>query len=556
MAMEELDLEQLPLGATDFELLRKDGKIYVDKTDLLYKISRISDQPVFLSRPRRMGKSLLISAFECLFQQKMDLFAGMKIADLWKDNRDYRVMHLDFSSKAKRTAKGFRHSLCKFFDSWARAQGLEDYDPEDSDEPSDKFDAIADEMDKRELVLLIDEYDSPLVYSMDNIKKFESVKSVISDLFLNFKANSNKLRFFFITGVSKFTNINLFSDFNTFIDISQKPEYGNLLGFTSAELETYFKPFIARAASLRGVTYQETLEKIKDYYEGFCFERSASTGVHNPWSVLNFLANVSPVEGFLPYWTNTASLSSYVQEYFKPLSSRKDSKRYCLSLPTLEKNMRDTVMMPISMLERAYPVNKMPPTLMMLQSGFLTIKGVSGEQAIIGVPNKEIFKFLSSLALDHFYTSELLPDELTAISSEASSECIMNAASSGEPEEFANIFNTVVKAFTYDTVLFEKVSNLRELLYTHFMFMRFRCNSQIMNDKERSDIAVEIGNARFIFGFRIQREGQNANEMLKDVASTMIGRNYVNLVPEMKISRYAVVFSQENKCVARIRRVD
>ena len=290
-----VDLTKLPLSVTSFERFVTKSKIYVDKTDIIASIAKY-DNPLFLSRPRRFGKSTLVSTFHELFANGLEKFQGLKIVtdDLWHD-KTYKVIHLDFSGiKNDSDAASFLNKLSQLLLS---AFSLADINfTLNKEDPISMFRNSVQVMDNGSLVLLIDEYDAPLTEVMSDKNNFDLKQGILSEFFATVKMLSNKFRFIFITGVTRFSNTSIFSAFNNIEDISFDSDYGDVVGYTQEELELYFHDYLNNAVEVINndlgeikYTYESLLDDLKLNYDGYSFDKRCKYHIYNPWSILNFL---------------------------------------------------------------------------------------------------------------------------------------------------------------------------------------------------------------------------------------------------------------------------
>ena len=400
-----MDLSRLPNSVKDFEKLITEGRIYVDKTDLIYSLAINNSQPIFLSRPRRFGKSLLVSTFECLFKQKQELFKGLKIENLWKDQNTYKVLHLDFSSMATSSLEAFLKAFNNALDVFIHENNVELIrDPDNI--PSEKFNSICDVLEKNNLVLLIDEYDSPLTSFMDDDKKFEAVRNILSDFYKAVKANSEKLRFLFITGVTRYSNTSIFSAFNDLYDISLNSNYGSLLGYTDTEIDTYFGDYLKEFALQLNTSYEDVKTNLKENYDGYCFEETASVHVYNTWSVISFINGFNKDSlPYKPYWSTSGAYSSLVMNFIKDISNLNQVKQHSFNLLQNLNSLDNGIVLRFEQLNKASNPIKMDPRVLMYQAGYLTIKESLPGGAKFGIPNLELQKYLYT----NFYENELQP---------------------------------------------------------------------------------------------------------------------------------------------------
>lgn len=299
-------VKPLRLGRSDFSALRLRNCIYVDKTDFLCALCE-NDDKVLLVRPRRFGKSLLVS----LFRYGLREFQGLKIEKTWTDCT-YNVVRLDFS-----LAKDFS-SLEQFLaqfngmlaDAVAEAGLVIESAPGDL---VGSFQMLLSRQPQSSLVLLIDEYDAPLTAHLDNLELFEAVQQQLSRFYAAVKSREGCLRFFFMTGISKFANTSIFSSFNNLLDISLNPLYGTILGYTEEEILEHFEPYLEKAQEELHLSRQECLCALREHYDGFSLDVRAQSRVYCPWSVLNLFK--FPSLGFQNYWYASGGRPTVLMKY-------------------------------------------------------------------------------------------------------------------------------------------------------------------------------------------------------------------------------------------------
>ena len=280
--MHKTDDRPLPLGRSTFTTLRAEKSIYVDKTDLIFKLCRFGSK-IFLSRPRRFGKSLLVSTFESLFKYGLRDFSGLNIEKLWLD-KTYKVVRLDFSEVIDfKSVIEFKDQFLQYIAFLFKKSAGYDGDPNLLE-----FSNWLSNQPSNSIVLLIDEYDAPLTACLDQPDLFSDVQTLMNQFFLKLKSHEGCLRFFFMTGITKFANTGIFSGFNNLNDISLSPEYGTLLGYTETEIKRDFSFYIQQAANLLDCSEEDVMMQLRKHYDGFCFDEDASSHVYCPWSVLKF----------------------------------------------------------------------------------------------------------------------------------------------------------------------------------------------------------------------------------------------------------------------------
>lgn len=369
--------------ATDtynFEQLITDGITYVDKTGVLYPlVNRSIGKQFFLSRPRRFGKSLLVSTFKSLFEGRRDLFKGLVIDSLDFEWKKYPLLHLDMGSMQRPTVGEFEHMLCRMLD---RIAAENEVSISDDSIPSEKFislcDALAAKSPHGQFVLLVDEYDKPLLGSL-NTPEVVKFRDALKSFYSVIKTKEALQRFTFITGISKFSKVSIFSDLNNLIDISMSADFATLLGYTHDEVKRFFPDWIANLAKTLDVSEDEAFDEIVSWYDGYKFHHSAKPVV-NPVSLGLCLRN----REFRTYWSSTA-VPTFLVDLLKkhPIN---------LQLADIDE---DTL--------EAYEPTALNPVTLLFQTGYLTIAGFRQRGAqrtyTLDFPNMEVRNsFNSSLA--------------------------------------------------------------------------------------------------------------------------------------------------------------
>ena len=299
-----VDITKLPKAKSGFEELRSQNQIYVDHTDLIYEFAYL-DGPNFLSRPRRFGKSLLISTLESLFSHGTKFFKGLKIEKLWEERElgnTYKVIRLDFSSLIFSDKNEFNFRLCERLKDIILTQKIKVREILLTDDAGTiLYKIVTDNPGK--VVLLIDEYDYPLTHSLDDKDLFEEYRKYIQGFFGAIKSETSKMRFIFITGVGRFAKTSVFSQLNNLRDLGLEAKFAPLLGYTEADMHQYFDEYVENAANFLNLSKEECYAQIKSHYDGYRFHVNNETLLHNPWSVLNFLS--APENGFKNFWYET-----------------------------------------------------------------------------------------------------------------------------------------------------------------------------------------------------------------------------------------------------------
>ena len=366
-----------PIGIQNFEDLRRNGYKYVDKTNFVYKLAD-EGKYYFLSRPRRFGKSLFLSTLEAYFQGKKELFDGLAISDLETEWKKYPIFHIDLNTANFREKDSLYNVLNDYLTGWEEKYGTR----ESEATLTLRFKGViarAAEKEGRGVVILIDEYDKPILQTLRDPELQAEHRAQLKAFYSVLKTQDRYIKFAFLTGVTKFGKISVFSDLNL-IDISMDYRYVNICGTTEEELKSYFKDGISELASANGNSESETIDKLRMCYGGYHFEKN-SEGIYNPFSVLNTLAKLR----YKAYWFETGT-PTFLIELLKEHGSR---------LPNLSKEQVSAIVM--SSMDSSFP-NPIP---IIYQSGYLTIKGYDErfKKYQLGFPNKEVEEGFLNLLL-------------------------------------------------------------------------------------------------------------------------------------------------------------
>lgn len=358
-----------PIGIQNFEEIRKGGYFYADKTALVHKLVK-SGKYYFLSRPRRFGKSLLLSTFEAYFQGKKDLFAGLAMEHLEQDWIQYPVLHLDLNAEKYDNSSRLDTMLQRYLYQWEDKWGG------DSRETtlSDRFMGIIRRVAEKTglpVVVLIDEYDKPLLQTIGDEALQTAYRDTLKAFYGVLKSSDRYLRFVFLTGVTKFSKVSVFSDLNNLEDISIDHRYGSICGITKDELYGNLSEEIRELARENKMTEAEAHTRLKEWYDGYHFN-AESEDIYNPFSLLNTFAKMR----FGSYWFETGT-PTFLVELLKGC-------QYDLQRLTGEMATADSLSGIDSVQENPVPV--------LYQSGYLTIKGYDAEfkTYLLGFPNREV----------------------------------------------------------------------------------------------------------------------------------------------------------------------
>ncbi len=375
--MAETINRRLPVGIQSFEEIRKGEYLYVDKTDIVWQLANRGKKYNYLSRPRRFGKSLLIDTLEAYFLGKKELFEGLRIMELEKEWVKRPVVRLDMS-QAGAEPESVRSYLDNAFHTLETEYGI--VVRQDCSLAVRFKNIIEGAYDKtgQQVAILIDEYDSPLQHSWKT-PHHEACTSIYREVFAILKADDKYEKFVFITGITKFTQISLFSVLNNLSNISFEPEYAVICGITKEEMLRDFKPEIDKLAAYENRTYDEAVAQLTAYYDGYHFSHDNMVDIFNPFSLINALSDSK----LRNYWTSSGA-TSMLPKFVDDMEIRlRDFDHSALISTTIETS----------------DVTGGGPELFLYQSGYLTIKGYVNGTYLLGIPNFEVRQALSEVVL-------------------------------------------------------------------------------------------------------------------------------------------------------------
>ena len=375
--MVETNNRRFPVGIQSFEEIRKEGYLYVDKTDIIWQLANEGKKYNYLSRPRRFGKSVLVDTLEAYFMGKKELFKGLNIMEMEKEWVKRPVIRLDMS-RAGAEPDTLRSYLNNIFRQYEKEYSLV---PAPTDSLADRFDAIivgSYEQTGQQVAILIDEYDSPLQHSWKT-PHHEACTAIYREVFAILKADDKYEKFVFITGITKFTQISLFSVLNNLSNISFEPEYAAICGITKEEVLRDFKPEISKLASRNGWTFDEAVAQLTTYYDGYHFSHENMVDIFNPFSLINALADSK----LRNYWASSGA-TSLLPKFVNDMEVRLADFNHSALLSTIIETS---------------DVTGGGAELFLYQSGYLTIKDYQMGVYILGFPNNEVKQALYETVL-------------------------------------------------------------------------------------------------------------------------------------------------------------
>ncbi|WP_165157881.1 ATP-binding protein [Parabacteroides sp. ZJ-118] len=511
-------LRKLPIGIQTFEEIRKDNYLYVDKTDLVYQIANVG-KPYFLSRPRRFGKSLLLSTFEAYFEGRKDLFEGLAIEKLESKWEKYPVLYLDLNAEKYDCKEALEQMLSRNLSLWEDRWGSDAAEAS----LSARFSGVirrACEQTGKQAVVLIDEYDKPLLQALLDEPLLDEYRRILKAFYGVLKSSDRYLRFVFLTGVTKFAQVSVFSDLNQLNDISMKPAYATLCGITKEELVENFRPELERIALRSGISPQEVADRMGQQYDGYYFHPE-SVGMFNPFSVLNAF----DAEELGNYWFQTGTPT-----YLVDLLKQSD---YDLRL------LIDGMEVPASAFSE-YRAEANNPLPMIYQSGYLTIKDYDKEVNLytLGFPNNEVrYGFLNFLV--PFYTK--VTDDKTGFLIAQ----FMRELRAGNVDAFMERLKVFFAGIPYE-LSDNTERHYQAIFYVIFTLLGQFIGTEVRSARGRADAVVKTKDAVYVFEFKLNG---SAEEALKQID----GKGY--LIPYAldgkRLVKVGVNFSKETRNVER-----
>ena len=383
-------LKLYPIGIQTFERIRKENKLYIDKTEYIYRMTHSGGCYFFLSRPRRFGKSLLVSTFESYFSGKKELFEGLAIEKLEQEWMEYPVLHFDMSGGKHMEKEQLEDYLSNRLEAEERKWGITHTKRGANDRLTELI-TTAYEISGKQVVVLIDEYDAPMLDVAHDKETLDVLRNLMRNFFSPLKMCEPMLRFVFLTGITKFSQVSIFSELNNIKNISLDDEYAGVCGITKEELLTQMSEDIDVLAEAQGMTREETIAKLKENYDGYHFS-PASPDVFNPYSLLNCFDD----KNFGAYWFSSGTPTYLINmlRKFKVLPAkigRSLARSSAFDAPT--ENLKTI-------------------TPLLYQSGYITIKGYDKMSQLftLDLPNKEIkvglFESLLPYYLEGMYAEE------------------------------------------------------------------------------------------------------------------------------------------------------
>ena len=518
----------------DFTL---ENYIYVDKTEYIPQLVKL--KRVFISRPRRFGKSLTLDTIATLFESGVEpYFKGTWICDKWTEHT-YPVLRLNFLDLDKYSLDLFKQKLNSIITAFAQDIKLKGY--KEKVEPEDTIYFLLDELrkEKRQIVILIDEYDCQMTANINNETLYKQFQEKIKSFYATIK-NKWPIKFLGITGVTRLKDVEIFSIGSDIRDITNSSAYSQMIGFTRDEIKKFYIDYLKLAASYENncnvdevtdTQIESLLDRLAQNYDGYCFDEFYKKKVFSTWSVNSFFQSIieNKFVDFGDYWYDNGGLPSILVNYLKTHKLN--------SLDYVEKDK--TITIRVNDFKNPTSLTSINQNVLMCQTGYLTLRSPVYSKGFmtLGIPNSEVYNALLSLmALNIFDDTKL----------ENVNEQILSQ--SKDVGEIIELFNTVLNTVSYDNYPISSEAVVQQLLY---MYLKGICNSvsaELHSSKGRADLVIESDNRRIVFEFKYAKNEIEAKVKLSEAIEQIKTRDYGNIVPKKaELLRIAAVFNADPK---------
>ena len=518
----------------DFTL---ENYIYVDKTEYIPKLVKL--KRVFISRPRRFGKSLTLDTIATLFETGVEpYFKGTWIYDKWTEPT-YPVLRLNFLNFDKNSIEKFNNKLNSKITEFAELNHITPF--KEKEEAEDSIDHLLEQLrlENRQIVILIDEYDCQMTANINNETLYKQFQEKIKRIYANIK-DKFAIKFLGITGVTRLKDVSIFSVGSDIRDITNSSAYSQMIGFTRDEIKKFYIDYLKLAASYENncnvdevtdTQIESLLDRLAQNYDGYCFDEDYEKKVFCTWSVNTFLQSVVDKKKvqFGEYWYDNGGLPSIIANY---LQTHKLN-----ALDYIDKDK--TINIKVNDFKNPTSLTSINQNVLMCQTGYLTLRSPVYSKGFmtLGIPNSEVYNALFSLmALNIFDDTKLLS---------VNEQILTQSKDAGE---ILGLFNTVLNTVSYDNYPISSETVVQQLLY---MYLKGICNSvtaEQHSSKGRADLVIESDNRRIVFEFKYAENETEAKAKLLDAVEQIKTRDYGNIVPKKtELLRIAAVFNADPK---------
>ena len=522
-----------------FEAFSMYNAIYVDKTELIYSLVSLPNR-IFISRPRRFGKSLTLDTIATLFETGVEpYFKGTWIYDKWTEPT-YPVLRLNFLNFDKNSLEKFNNKLNSKITEFAELNHVTSY--KEKEEAEDSIDHLLEQLrlENRQIVILIDEYDCQMTANINNETLYKQFQEKIKSFYANLK-DKLAIKFLGITGVTRLKDVEIFSIGSDINDITNDSAYSQMIGFTRDEIKKYYIDYLKLAASYENncnvdevtdTQIESLLDRLAKNYDGYCFDEFYKKKVFSTWSVNKFFQSVvsNKFVYFGEYWYDNGGLPSILVNYLKThelnifdyldknksLKVTDDDFKNPTSLTTIDQNV------------------------LMCQTGYLTLRSSLNDSNIIalGIPNGEIYKALNKLLAAKFFKGRI----------DVTNDANENILDVGSVEDIISLLNTMVNTVTYDAYPLNSESSVQNYVKAYLLGAKQNVFSEIHQAKGRADLVIETNKRRIVIEFKYAKDETEAKAKLSEAIEQIKTRDYGNIVPRKdELLRIAAVFNADPK---------
>ena len=513
--------------------------IYVDKTEYIPKLVKL--KRVFISRPRRFGKSLTLDTIATLFETGVEpYFKGTWIYDKWTEPT-YPVLRLNFLDLDKYSLEHFKQKLNSIITAFAQDINLKGY--KEKVEPEDTIYFLLDELrkEKRQIVILIDEYDCQMTANINNETLYKQFQEKIKSFYATIK-NKWPIKFLGITGVTRLKDVEIFSIGSDIRDITNASAYSQMIGFTRDEIKKYYIDYLKLAASCENKCRVEEvtdtqiefmLDMMAQNYDGYCFDEFYKMKVFSTWSVNSFFQSIieNKFVDFGEYWYDNGGLPSILVNYLK--THELNAFDYL--------NKENPITIPVNDFMNPTSLTTINQNVLMCQTGYLTLSSAltSGDLTVdLGIPNGEIYKALNRLLAINFYKEGIY----------ALAKGVRDLLGAGEIEDIIDRFNSVINSVSYDHFPINSEAAVQNYLYLFLIGAGIETTTESHSSKGRADLIIETKNRRLVFELKYAQNETEAKTKLTDAVEQIKARDYGNTEPKKaELLRIAAVFNADPK---------
>ena len=522
-----------------FEAFSMYNAIYVDKTELIYSLVSLPNR-IFISRPRRFGKSLTLDTIATLFETGVEpYFKGTWIYDKWTEPT-YPVLRLNFLNFDKNSIEKFNNKLNSKITEFAELNKVITY--KEKEEAEDSIDHLLEQLrlENRQIVILIDEYDCQMTANINNETLYKQFQEKIKSFYANIK-DKFAIKFLGITGVTRLKDVAIFSVGSDINDITNDSAYSQMIGFTRDEIKKYYIDYLKLASSYENncsvddvtdTQLESMLDMMAQNYDGYCFDEFYKKKVFSTWSVNKFFQSVvsNKFVYFGEYWYDNGGLPSILVNYLKThelnIFDYLDKNK---SLKVTDEDFKN----PTSLTT----INQ---NVLMCQTGYLTLRSSLTESSdvFLGIPNGELYKALNKLLATKFFKGNISV-------SNANGENILNV---GTVEDVISLLNTMVNTVTYDAYPLNSESSVQNYVKAYLLGAKQNVFSEVHQAKGRADLMIETNKRRIVIEFKYAQNETEAKAKLSEAIEQIKSRDYGNIVPRKnELLRIAAVFNADPK---------